>query len=230
MEAFADFCELQAEEIGVLMQIINMGYINQRGPVEENINHLAKCCCIRPSKCQRIVDRLVHKSRIKIEDIDGKRYWVQKRTANEVKNIQEWKENESKRNRNCVVSRHEKERKQRLSVTGRSIINNKLLFNNNPPTPLQDGGLSQFGAEAVERILGKAEAGKDFSGNGFTGTVITFSADEKEDLLWRYASNEQKLDDWLKGRDAWYTAQPYHIQKNWRNSTIKALVSGKVRL
>jgi uncharacterized protein YdaU (DUF1376 family) len=57
-DAFIDFSRLKAEEIGVLVQIINLVYIKQ-GPIDNDPKFIGKNCNIQQAKCSRIISKLI---------------------------------------------------------------------------------------------------------------------------------------------------------------------------
>ncbi len=68
--AFVDFSELEVEEIGVLMQIINLFYI-KNGPIDNDAKHIGKSCNIGGKRCAGIISSLINKGVISFVE-DGK--------------------------------------------------------------------------------------------------------------------------------------------------------------
>lgn len=62
-DSFMDFAQLKADEIGVLMQIINLIY-SHNGPIDNDPKFIGKICGIRAAKCKTIVSALILKDHI----------------------------------------------------------------------------------------------------------------------------------------------------------------------
>jgi uncharacterized protein YdaU (DUF1376 family) len=69
-DALISLSELEAEEIGVLIQIINLIYAYESA-IENDAAHIGKLCSIRKGRCERIIGQLIEKKHIYIND-DGK--------------------------------------------------------------------------------------------------------------------------------------------------------------
>lgn len=124
-DAFADFLKLPAEEIGVLMQIINMIYI-ENAPIEFDIRHIAKSCSLGKSRCRRVVNSLINKGRVYVTSEEK---ISQKRCDIELKNIEERRETSQKNGKKGANSRWENQGKQQYR-NGQAIIDG--IANTNP--------------------------------------------------------------------------------------------------
>lgn len=102
-DAFIDFSELKADEIGVKMQIINLIYTHL-GPIDNDPKHIGKSCNIQQSKCRKIINGLINKKHIFLTN-DGKIY--QKRCKIELEYVQEKREIRSKSGKKGAESRWE---------------------------------------------------------------------------------------------------------------------------
>ena len=91
-DSFIDFSRLDAEEIGVLMQIINLIYSHNRA-VENDPKFIGKTCNITRSRCARIIERLLIKEEIYLND-EGKIH--KKRCKEALKEIEKRREQYSK--------------------------------------------------------------------------------------------------------------------------------------
>lgn len=107
-DAFIDFSELDAEHIGVLMQIINLIYIKE-GPIENDPKHIGKSCSITKGRCDRIINTLINKEKIYVTN---DRKISQKRCEIEMKNIQERRKKYSKNGKKGSETRWENKQNQ----------------------------------------------------------------------------------------------------------------------
>jgi len=156
-ESFMDFAMLHAEEIGVLMQIINLIY-SKNGPINNDPKHIGKSCGLTQKKCERIIHRLIQKGHLK-EIHPDKLY--NKRCDIELKDWKERVEKYSKNGQKGAEKRWQTQENQIVS-DGQAIFdsmaststNNQYIINTGTGTAdrsaWQEGGdLSRFGQKAV---------------------------------------------------------------------------------
>ncbi|MCL4678893.1 MAG: DUF1376 domain-containing protein [Alphaproteobacteria bacterium] len=91
-DSYIDFSKLKAEEIGVLMQIVNLIYIKQR-PIENDPHFIGKNCNIQQAKCRKIISKLIERGDLFFTE-NGEIF--QKRCESVIKEIQEKREYNSK--------------------------------------------------------------------------------------------------------------------------------------
>jgi hypothetical protein len=120
-QAYLDFTRLEADQIGVLMQIINLIYMNQ-GPIENDPKWISKSISnLGPTKCARIIEFLLENDHIYLTD-EGK---ISKRmNEKQLKNVQERREILSNSGRTAANQRWENEQNQQHKNAGR--INRKM--------------------------------------------------------------------------------------------------------
>lgn len=108
-DSFMDFCTLQAEEIGVLMQVVNLIY-SYNGAVMNDPKHIGKSCGITQKKCERIIHRLILKGHL-FEIKPGLLH--KNRCIFELKALEKRRKNNSKNGENGADARWGKQRNQR---------------------------------------------------------------------------------------------------------------------
>lgn len=158
--AFIDFSTLGAEEIGVLIQIINLNYI-KIGPVDNDPKFIGKNCNIGASKCTRIINRLIHNGNLCLTE-DGKIF--KKRCLLELENVQTRRDNSSKNGQKGAESRWRNEQDQvdgdgtgisdqMASTSTRTRINTKIPPYNPPAANKAEGALNGSAGFNIEYLL-----------------------------------------------------------------------------
>ena len=134
-DSLIDFGGLKAEEIGVLIQIINLLYI-KNGELDNDPKHIGKHCNITRSKCQRIIERLILLDEIQLND--GNKI-TKKRCTQELEAVEERRIKYSKNGQKGSTKRWEKEENQEVKNGEASSISmartsTKTENRNNPRT------------------------------------------------------------------------------------------------
>lgn len=108
-DAFIDFSRLTAEEIGVLMQIINLIYSHNKA-IDNDPKYIGRTCNIARSKCDRIIKSLAQKGDIYFDE-EGKIH--KKRCKESLKEIEERRKIYSENGKKGSAVRWKTELKQR---------------------------------------------------------------------------------------------------------------------
>jgi uncharacterized protein YdaU (DUF1376 family) len=109
--AFVDFSELEVEEIGVVVQVINLIYI-KNGPVDYDPKFIGKNCNISRGKCEKILASLIEKRRLFVTE-EGK--LSQKMCEKQLKTVQERRKKASESGKDGAETRWHIKEKQRVS-------------------------------------------------------------------------------------------------------------------
>jgi len=133
-DALIDFSELKADEIGVFIQIMLLIYIHL-GPIKNDPKHIGKLSNIQKTKCERIINRLIHKEKIYI-NYDGK--ISQKRCEKELDLVANKRKIKSKNDQKDSEIRWDNKQNQEVENGKAKIIemansktrNNKIRSNN----------------------------------------------------------------------------------------------------
>ncbi|HRQ60057.1 MAG TPA: hypothetical protein PLO23_00830 [Alphaproteobacteria bacterium] len=144
-DAFVDFSILEAEEIGVLVQIINLIYI-RGGSVDNNPKYIGKHCNLGKARCTRVINSLIHKGQIYLDE-SGE--ISKKRCELELKAIAKRRKKSSENGKKGAETRWGDEEFQRDSdgqainggMANTSTKNNTNINTTplNPPTPPSRG-------------------------------------------------------------------------------------------
>jgi len=118
-QSFFDFSKLEVTEIAVLMQIINLIYI-ENAPIENNPAHIGKNCNITKGRCSRTIDKLIEKKQI---FIDKEGLINKTRCVNELDAIKKRRRNASENGRKGSEKRWETKQNQ-YDNNGKSISDN----------------------------------------------------------------------------------------------------------
>ena len=173
-DSFIDFSTLEADEIGVLMQIINLIYI-RNGPVDNDPKFIGKNCNVGAAKCRRIINSLINSDNVFLTE-DGKIF--QKRCRRELKIVQERREKYSKIGQKGAEKRWHNEQDQvdadgngisdRVASTSTITKTNNKTPPYSPPTVYKPEGDSRGSAGFnVEHLLndgGLADARREAPG------------------------------------------------------------------
>lgn len=129
--AFIDFNKLKAEEIGVLVQIINLIYVKE-GPIEYEPKYIGKQCNTTRAKCDRIIKFLLDSENLFL--VEGK--LMKKRCRNELEIIQERRKNSIESGQKGAKqkwrNKKEQELNDRVAINeGEANINSSQSSNNN---------------------------------------------------------------------------------------------------
>ena len=159
-QAFVDFSELTAEEIGVLIQIINLIYIHNR-PIENDPKFIGKSCDMRRHRCGTIINSLIQKGAIYLTK-EGK---ISKhRCELELETVGKRRRKYAENGKKGADSRWGNEEKQALS-DGKAISNNDASTSTDtshkkPKTSTSSiaqqeyGGLERFGSNSKPPACG----------------------------------------------------------------------------
>jgi uncharacterized protein YdaU (DUF1376 family) len=123
-DALIDLSLLKAEEIGVLVQIINFIYYKE-GPIEFNSKHIGKMCNTQSAKCERIIHGLIQKDHIFIND-DG--FLFQKRCEFELDELNKRRKKSSENGKKGSDARWKNELNQ--DTNNSAAINEEIASTN----------------------------------------------------------------------------------------------------
>lgn len=110
-DALIALSKLKADEIGVLIQIVNLIYAREE-PIENDASHIAKLCNIQKTKCARVIERLILKNQIYINK-DGK--ISKNRCEEELEKVKSWREKASKDGRKGADIRWKEKENQKAN-------------------------------------------------------------------------------------------------------------------
>ncbi len=146
-DAYVDFSRMDAHEIAVMIQIINLIYLNQ-GAIENEPKWIARSIRdMGSAKCRNIINKLIEKNALFLQN-DGK--ISQKRTQNELKTVEKRKQNASKTGKKGAENRWRNEEKQTLS-NGEGISSAMASTSTSTSTSKERPPLPPAGGMAVEK-------------------------------------------------------------------------------
>lgn len=127
-DSLIDLSRLEVEEIGVLMQIINLIYCHN-GPIDNDPKHIGKVCNITRARARRIICSLITKGHIYIT-AEGK--ISKKRCELELQIVEERRKKYSKNGKKGAEIRHEiKENQQDKDSVAMSDVLASIRTNTN---------------------------------------------------------------------------------------------------
>lgn len=107
-DAYIDLAKLPAEEIGLLLQTMNLIYMHNRA-IDFEPKHIAKSCCMGAKKCDRLLHNLIDKGYLELTE-DKK--LKQKRCMIELENVDTRRKKQSESARLSHESRRRNKEKQ----------------------------------------------------------------------------------------------------------------------
>lgn len=172
-DAHADFMQLTAEQIGVLMQVCNLIYINN-GPIAYDGKWISQSIySMGTAKCNRILRELLEK-RVLVSVENGTKI-TQKRSENEMKLTRNRREFRSEMGKKGAKTRYEIEENQPLEkksaiASTRHQTPEPDTRTNKPPTPFENSEPKMqdefVGKDMVEGVL-KNGVGKGVFGDSY---------------------------------------------------------------
>ena len=138
-DALIAFSQLKAEEIGVLIQIINLIYAREE-PIENDPAYIGKQCNIQKAKCARIIETLIQKNHIYINE---KGMISKNRCEEELEKIRKKRRKRSEDGKKGAESRWNNEQYQ-LDENATAISDDmaKIKTNNNHRNKTKTNGLA----------------------------------------------------------------------------------------
>ena len=116
-DALIDLSELNSEQRGVYIQLINLIYVRNRS-LENDPKYICKHCSMGPKRCRTIIKQLLEKGKIFLTE-DQK--IMQKRCEKELNNINERRKKRSENGKKGAGERWETDKKQ-VDKNGDTII------------------------------------------------------------------------------------------------------------
>ena len=144
-DSFIDFSRLEAEEIGVLIQIINLIYSHNKA-IDNDPKFIGKTCNITRARCARIIECLLIKEEIYLDN-EGKIH--KKRCKESLKEIEERREKYSKCGKKGSETRWGIEQNQ-IDKNEGAILSTKASTN---PRTLKETNISTHTNYDIERFL-----------------------------------------------------------------------------
>jgi uncharacterized protein YdaU (DUF1376 family) len=206
-QAYMDFSRMNANEIAVIIQIINLIYMNQ-GAIENDPKWISRSITdMGSSKCRNIIKNLVEKGDIILQN-DGKIH--KKMCQNQLKTVENRRENASNSGKKGAEIKHENKQ-------------NQTLKSSNPKKSAQASTSTSTSTSNNKHSTKDDENHPDYDPEWFCGHVIKLR--KKDFHLWleRYGGTNDQFNKWLDGRDEWFSTQAPEIKKNWFMSTSAAI-------